>query len=111
MNIQDIDYELVPRYKRREFAAQRMLRIAVNGYYKQYCDKLRQRLKDPMADKQTLFSMRDLCAVWHPDRLQEYFDSNKYRMDCQYADMNNYDANDWWECYMHWMETHEDDLI
>lgn len=97
----------MPRYIRREIAARRMIRMKVNDFYKQYCDHLRRTIKDPFSDYDTRRSYKELCGIWHPDRVREYFDSRAYRFDCQQADIHNYDAEDWWGCYLMWMETEE----
>lgn len=97
-------YKDMPRFFRREIAARRMIRMKANDFYKQYCEQLRSRLKDSMADKQTLFSLKELCAVWHPSRVQEYFESHSYQWDCERNEVHGYDAGDWWQCYLNWLD-------
>lgn len=100
----------MPRYLRRELAARRMIRMKVKVYYDQYCEKLRSRLKDPMADKQNLFSLRDLCAIWHPDKVQEYFESRSHQWACERNELFDYDAEMWWQCYLDWLDNGDSDF-
>lgn len=94
----------MPRFFRREIAARRMIRMKVKGYYDQYCEQLQSRLKDPMADKQTLFNLKELCAVWHPSRVQEYFESHSHLWDCERNEVHGYGADEWWQGYLHWLD-------